>query len=105
MLLTELDHSLPEAQQSRISLDTAPVKPADLIVLAIGVVVALLRIPNLIAGNEHRHSAGQEQNRCKVTNLPLPQVFNSGIVRHTLHSAVPAQILIRAIVVALTIRL
>jgi len=33
-----------------------PVEPADLVILAIGVVVALLAAPDLVASEQHRHA-------------------------------------------------
>jgi hypothetical protein len=40
--------------------DRLPVDPGDLVVLAIGVVVALLGAGELVAGEQHRRAAGQE---------------------------------------------
>src|SRR5436190_58253 len=39
----------------------APVHPADLVVLAIGVVVAALRIADLVAGEQQRQALRQQQ--------------------------------------------
>ena len=40
---------LHEAVEIPVSLEERPVEPADLVVLAVGIVVALLRPPDLVA--------------------------------------------------------
>ena len=47
----------------RSRLGERPVEPGDLVVLAIGVVVALLGAAELVAGEQHRRALRQEQAR------------------------------------------
>ena len=65
--------------------------PTDLIVLAVGVVVAFLCAANLVAGHEHRHAARHHENDGKVLDLPFPQRFDGWIVGWAFAAAVPAQ--------------
>src|SRR5581483_3573994 len=44
-----------------LAADTAPIDPADLIVLAVGVVVAGLRVADFIARKQQRHALRQKQ--------------------------------------------
>ena len=51
-----------------------PVGPADLVVLAVGVVVAALRLAELVAAADHRHALREQQRRHEVALLPLAQL-------------------------------
>src|SRR5207237_2547204 len=75
----------------------SPVKPADLIVLAIGVVVSLLGAPHFIPAEDHGYAARDQQNDCKILHLALAQRFNVRIGVIALDSAVPAQVFINAV--------
>ena len=72
--------------------DLRPVDPADLVVLAVGVVVAVLRAPDFVAGQDHRHAAREHQDGDEVPDLPVAQGFDGGIVGRALDAAVPAQV-------------
>ena len=56
-LANERAHVLAVAVESR------PVHPADLVILAIGVVVAGLAVTDLVAGEQQRHALGQQETR------------------------------------------
>ena len=58
--------SCTKRNRPRVRLGKAPVEPGDLVVLAIGVVVAALRAAELVAGQQHRHALRQEQRREQV---------------------------------------
>ena len=45
----------------------------SLVVLAVGVVVALLRVAELVAGADHRHALREQQRGHEVPLLPLAQ--------------------------------
>ena len=67
-----------------------PVDPADLVVLAIGVVVAVLRAAELVAGKQHRRALRQQQRREEIALLALAQRDDLGIVGRAFGAAVPA---------------
>src|SRR6185436_15968423 len=54
MSLAELDHETRKPEESAFLFKELPVDPADLIVLTIRIVVALLGTADLIAGGQHR---------------------------------------------------
>src|SRR5438552_18054863 len=81
MVSTERDHVFEEPEQPLILLHQFPIEPADLVILAISVVVSLLRPPGFISAHEHRNAPREEQNRRKVLDLPLAQRLNVSIVR------------------------
>src|ERR1017187_8404481 len=80
-----------------------PVEPTGVVVLAVGVVVAELATPHLIAHDKHGHTTGQHQRCEKVLHLPVAKPLNYGIVRRTFHAAVPASVLPTSVPVVLTV--
>ena len=52
-----------------------------LVVLAIGVVVALLRAAAFVAEEEHRHALAEQQRRQHVANLPLADLLRRCTLR------------------------
>ena len=82
-----------------------PVEPADLVVLAIGVVVALLRARELVARQHHRRALRQQQRCEEVAHLPLAQGVDARIVGRTLGAAVPGAVVASAVLVVLAVRL
>src|SRR6516162_3677733 len=97
------DEQLPEAQERAVLFRQTPVEPTDLIVLAVGVVVAFLRAANLVAGHEHRHAARHHENDGEVLDLPFPQRLDGWIVGWAFAAAVPAQVFVDAVAVTLAV--
>src|SRR5262249_28752638 len=60
MPLAELDHAFPEAVQIAVPFYQRPIKPTDFVVLAVGVVVALLCTSYLVSSNEHRDATREQ---------------------------------------------
>ena len=82
-----------------------PVRPADLVVLAIGVVVAVLSAAEFIAGAHHRRTL-REQERCeKIAHLPPAESPDFGVVARAFGAAVPRAIVRLAVAVVLAVRL
>src|ERR1700682_1814115 len=71
MLLVELDDLAGELELLGVYI--VPVQPRNLIVLAIGIVVASLRSPEFIAAKEHRNTQREEKRRDKIALLTDPQ--------------------------------
>src|SRR5258708_27227436 len=80
-----------------------PINPGNLVVLAVGVVVAALRAPEFVAGLQHGHARRKQQRRRYIAQLPLSQLADGGIVRNALDSAIPAQIVVVTIGVGVEI--
>src|SRR5208337_5675881 len=75
----------------------APVKPAQFIVLAVGIVVAELGPPCFIPHQKHGCAKGEEVKAEKVFYLPAAQLLNHGIIGRTFKATVPAKVIISAI--------
>jgi hypothetical protein len=60
MRTPERDEAPGEDTKRLRALVELPVDPADLVVLAVGVVVAALRAGELVAGEQHRHAVREE---------------------------------------------
>src|SRR5205807_7611429 len=92
-----------EPEQISISVEQAPVHPADLIVLTVGVVVPTLGPPELVAGQDHGSAGGEQQNRREVPHLPPAQPIDLLGVSMSLVAAVPAQVIMAAVGVPLAV--
>src|SRR5205823_5052840 len=55
------DHSTRELQQRALLLVQVPVEPAELVVLTVPVVVAVLCTRNLVTTEQHRHALREQQ--------------------------------------------
>ena len=88
-----------------MSLEERPVEPADLVVLAVGIVVAALRPPDLVAHQQHRRAQRQQRDGQEVLHLAMAQPLDLGIVRRPFDPAVPAQVRVGPVAAALPVRL
>ena len=82
-----------------------PVQPGELVVLAVGVVVAVLRVAELVAGQQHRHALREEQRGDEVALLPLAQRDDVRVVGRPFGAAVPAVVVVGAVAVVLAVGL
>src|SRR5207237_7240796 len=82
-----------------------PVDPADLGILAIGVVVALLGSRKLVAGEQHRCALRQQQSTKKIAPLTGAQRIDLLVVGRAFNAAVPRPVVGMAILVVLAVRL
>src|SRR3954454_5921150 len=100
------DHLAEEPEDVALLLAREiPVEPADLVVLAVGVVVALLRAADLVAGDEHRRPLREEQDRSEVLDLSLAERIDPRGVRRAFHAVVPADVVVHPVTVALAVRI
>lgn len=80
-----------------------PVQPANLVILAIGIVVGQSAAAEFITGNEHGRSLRKKKNHGKGFDTPGVQFFDPAISSFTLDPTVPADIMIIAIPILLAI--
>ena len=80
-----------------------PVEPTRIVVLAVGIIVAALTTPHLVAHNKHGHTCGQHDGCEKVLHLPVAEPLDFGIVRRTFEAAVPASVVVASVAVALAV--
>ena len=105
MILAELNQSSCELEKLVLFFVALPMEPADLVVLAISVVVAVLRPAPLIAAGQHRHALRKEKRRQKISALPIAQGIDLRVIRRSFDAAVPREIIIVAVLVAFAVRL
>ena len=94
MQLTKPDDPPDEREHLFLLVVELPVDPAQLIVLAIRVVVALLRASHFIARRDHRHALRKHQRRKQIAFLTRPERAYRGIVGRTFDAAVPRQVVV-----------
>ena len=66
-----------------------PVEPAQLIVLAVGVVVALLAVCDFITHEDHGHALADQENGHGVLHQPAAQLVDLQIICRPFNAAVP----------------
>src|SRR5262249_5207726 len=74
MSMAKSDQSAYEVDQlAAFLVDRFPVEPGDLVVLAVGVVVAALRAGKLVARQKHRHALREQNSRQHIAHLLAPE--------------------------------
>src|SRR6266496_2735716 len=105
MTLTERDHQFEEPEQTGVLLYQLPIEPTDLVILAVGIVIALLRSSNFITGKDHRNALRKHKYGHTILDLTLAQGPNCCIIRLPFHATIPTHIIIAAIPVVFTVGL
>src|SRR5262245_54218919 len=105
MRSSQPDQQLKEPEQVSIGVEEAPVNPADLIILTVGVIVPALCPPELVAGQDHGGAGGEQENRREVPHLAPTQSIDFLRVGRSLAATVPAQVVVAAVGVALAVGL
>ena len=90
-----------EVQQCSVGF--GPVDPADLVILAVRVVVALLSVGHFVTSQQHRRTLRQQECGQQVASLAVPQCVDVRVVGGTLHPAVPAAVVAGTVAVFLTV--
>ena len=80
-----------------------PVEPCDRVVLAIGVVVALLRPCELVPAENHRDALRQKESGKEISHLTRAQFPDIGLVCRPFLAAIPADVVVRPVPVPLTV--
>ena len=86
-------------------VEEAPIEPAHLVVLAIGIAVAPLSATHFVAHLEHRRTDRCEQDYDEVLYLTAAQLLDGSVLGRPLDPAVPRQVRSRAVPVSFAIRL
>ena len=85
-------------------VDCVPVEPADLIVLRIGIVIAVLGIADLVAGQHQRRPLREEKaGELVLAQLPA-QRRDCSVAGRALMAAIVAVIVVGAVAIVLAIR-
>src|SRR5207245_4841749 len=94
----------PRHELQELLVRVLPIEPADLVVLAIGVVVPLLRATDFVAGQQHRDALREQQRREEVPLLACSQAVDRRIVRRSLDTTVPGAIVGLTVLIVLAVR-
>ena len=82
-----------------------PVEPGDFVILAVGVVVALLRVAHLVAREHHRYALTHHEHRDGVFHLAVAQGDDFRIISITFAATVPTVVVVLAVAVVLAVGL
>src|SRR5262249_3568648 len=85
--------------------EVVPADPAGLVVLAIGIVVAGLRVADLVAGQDQRRALRQQQCRQRVLAKLAAQRDDGGVVGRALMPAIVAVIVVCAVPIVFAVGL
>ncbi len=103
MTPTEMDHVLIELEVILVSRQKVPVEPADLVILTVAVVVAVLGVSEFIARQDHGRTAAAHKNGDRISHHLETKGFDLGISRLSLFAAVPAAVIVGAVIVVPTV--
>ena len=106
MRLAKGDHHAREPERVAVRFEAAPVQPARLVVLVVGVVVAALRVEKLVPGAQYRRAVREQKQAQEVLRLALARShhFGRGAVV-PLPAAVAAEVVVRPVGIVVTVRL
>src|SRR5690348_13507178 len=99
MIAPELDELFRELEERVLLFGVVPVEPADLVILAIGVVVSLLSPLPFIARSEHWNALGKKKRCEKISALAATQFVNFWIIRRPFGPVVPRVIVVVAVAI------
>src|SRR4051812_32471663 len=88
-----------EFEEGGLLAGQVPIKPRQRRILAIGVVVAVLRMTELVAGQQHRHTLREEQRGEEVPLLPCAKRRDFAVLRRAFLAAVPAIVIVAAVAI------
>src|SRR5216683_6519006 len=103
VLAAQRDQVAGEVEQGLV--EVLPVEPGKLVVLAVGVVVALLRAPDLVPAADHRDPLREQQGGEEIALLPGAERIDAVVVRRSFGAAVPRAVVALAVAVLLAVRL
>src|SRR4030095_15568508 len=95
-----LDDVFRKAEQILLLGRPLPVEPADLVVLAVGVVVTALSAAHLVPGVQHRNAEGKKDSREKVALLTRADGADLRVRRRALDAVVEAVVVVLAVAIA-----
>src|SRR5208283_4109418 len=103
MSIPERNELAKKSKKFRLPFHRVPVHPVCNVVVAITVVVALLRPPDLVSHDQHRNPSAQEEEAGRIFHLTITQGVHLGIISFTLVTTVPTVIVIAPIVIPLAV--
>src|SRR5215211_4401065 len=104
LLGTDTDQPPHERVEVVIPCWERPVVPAEIVVLAVGVVVTALGAADLIAAEEHRRALRQKEGGEKVPLLPGAHGQNLRVRRRTFMAIVARDVVVGTVSIVFAIR-
>src|SRR5699024_9628403 len=92
-----MDHETEKFVQIPILFQQIPVQPGDLIILAVAVVVAVLRVPEFVAGRKHGGAPAAHEDGAGIADHAATQVQNLRIIGRSFLAAVPAAVVVGSV--------
>ena len=80
-----------------------PIKPTDLVVLTVGVVVALLCATDFVTHQNHRHSERKQVDGQEVLDLSASQRLDARLIGLAFDSTVPTAVVVAAVAIVLAV--
>src|ERR1700722_14363462 len=93
------------AEVQRLPVSVLPVEPGQLVVLTVGIVVAALRMAELVTVPHHGDSLTHQEGRYQRAPAPLAYLEDRGVVGWAFHAAIPRAVVVSSVVVVLAVRL
>src|SRR5690242_1825146 len=84
------NHSSSESMDILVLIKQSPIKPADLVVLAVGIVVASLASTELIATKQHRNPARDEECHQEILDHAITHALDCRILARAFYPAIVA---------------
>ncbi len=103
MRLPEFYQRRDKGEQFEIVTCQAPIDPANRIILAVSVVVAILSAAQLVARENHRDALRKYQRGEQIPLLLRAQGANIGIISRSFDATVPTAVVVRAILIILEV--
>ena len=97
--MPEVDHKFKKFKQLPVFLKQTPVQPRDLVVLAVRIVVAELGVAELVPCQEHGRSPAAHKHCTGVAYHPEAQLQHLPVAGASLHAAVPAAVVVGAVLI------
>src|SRR5260221_5298761 len=101
--MPDLDQHLDKLVNLPVLFQQRPVKPTDLVILTIPIVVSALSAPNFVPHEQHRRTYGKQRDGEKIFDHAVAQPLDGSIVAGTFHAAVATQISTRTVAIILSI--
>jgi hypothetical protein len=105
MFFAEINHSGVVVEEFRVRVQTIPVNPADFIILAVGIIVAVLRVSHFITGENHGNALADQQYAGCIFDLFETQALDAGIIGLSFRTAIPAVVVVVTVTVEVTVGL
>jgi len=101
--MPDLDQYFNKTVNVPVLFQEGPVKPTDLVILTIPIVVSPLSAPNFVTHEQHRRTYGEQRGGEKIFHHAVAQPLDGWIVGWTFNPAVPTQINTCAVAIILSI--